>query len=386
MTEEPHVRHDRRRDRAKPLEKLVTVEPGTLGALALAFLEDLRVRNYSPHTVRHAGIHLRLFLTWCEERGVTLPEELSLPLLRRYQTHLFHWRKEDGRRLSFQSQFDRLGGVRRFCKWLHRNQHIPENVGAMLSLPRIEQRLPRNILSAAEAEAILAQPEVATPRGLRDRALLELLYATGLRRGEVERLRPEEVDLAEETVRVVEGKGKKDRLVPLSERAAAWLEKYLEEARPCLVKGRDPGTVFLGRWGTPLSGAHMGNLIRQYLETAGVPKEGACHMFRHTMATLMLEGGADIRYIQKMLGHATLQSTEIYTHVAIRKLREVHAATHPGARLTRRHRAQLGLEEEPADPREELLSCLAAEAAEEETEDVAEVEGGAGGTGGTRDR
>ncbi len=363
-------RHDRRHDKAKPIEQLVTVAPGSLGAFALAYLDSLRIRNYSPHTVRSARVHLRLFLTWCEERGAVEASALTLSVLQRYQAHLFHHRKEDGRKLSFQSQWDRLGGVRRFCGWLFREGHLPTNPAARLSLPRLEKRLPRGVLSAEEAEAVLAQPDVSTTRGLRDRTVMELLYATGIRRGELERLAVADVDFGSGLLRVALGKGNKERLVPLSERAAAWIEKYLEEVRPRLLRGRDDGILFLGRFGRPLQAGQLGKLTREYVIASGIPKEGSCHMFRHTLATLMLEGGADIRYVQQMLGHATIATTEIYTHVALRKLKEVHAATHPGARLSHRQRRELG------DPRELLLSSLAAEASEEDgdSEDAGNVD------------
>ena len=222
---------------------------------------------------------------------------------------------------------------------MHAQGYLEENPGAKIHLPRAEKRLPRGILTAAEAERVMAQPDLDTKLGLRDRAILELLYSTGLRRGELERLTIRDLDISGGTLLVRQGKGKKDRMVPLSERASAWLEKYLDEVRPHLVhpaRGPDDGTVFLGQRGTSLQGQQMAKLVRVYLRAARVPKEGACHLFRHTCATLMLEGGADIRYVQRMLGHATLQSTEIYTHVAIRKLQEVHARTHPGAKLRRR--------------------------------------------------
>lgn len=339
---------DRRHDRAKRIEQLATIEPGSLGAMALAYLDDLAIRNYSPHTIRTARIHLRLFLEWCEARGLIDPHGVTLSTLRSYQRHLFHWRQEDGRHLSFISQSDRLAGVRRFFRWLFEHDHLPENPGAKIHLPRAEKRLPRGILTADEAERVLAQPDLETKLGLRDRAILETLYSTGLRRGELERLAIRDLDFAGGTLFVRQGKGKKDRMIPLSERAAAWIEKYLDQVRPQLVRGHDDGTVFLGIRGRPLQGQQMAKLVRVYLAAANITKEGACHLFRHTMATLMLEGGADIRYVQRMLGHATLQSTEIYTHVAIRKLKEIHEKTHPGAKLQRRA--------EPPEP----LSPLAA--------------------------
>jgi integrase/recombinase XerD len=130
------------------------------------------------------------------------------------------------------------------------------------------------------------------------------------------------------------GKGKKDRFIPLGDRAAAWIAKYIAEARPQLVPEPDDKTVFLSNAGEPFSLDHLSDLVRTYVEASGIGKRGACHLFRHTMATLMLEGGADIRFIQAMLGHADLKTTQIYAHVAIRKLQEIHRATHP-AKLER---------------------------------------------------
>jgi integrase/recombinase XerD len=364
-------RHDRRHDKARPIETLVSVEPGTLGAFVLAFLSDLQLRNYSHHTVRHTMVRLRLFLVWCEERGIRALEEVTPELLRRYHAHLFHHRKQDGHRLSFVAQYDRLAEVRRFFSWLERQGHVTKNPAARLELPRVQRRLPRGVLSAEEAEAVLGQPDVTTPRGLRDRAILETLYATGVRRQELASLTVDDVDLRSATIAVREGKGRKDRLLPLSERAAAWLAKYLEDGRPQLIRKHDPGKLFLGRLGA-LGEMQLGKIVRECVRASGIGKEGSCHMFRHTMATLMLEGGADIRFVQQMLGHATITSTEIYTHVAIRKLREVHAASHPGARLSPRQRRALG--EETIDPREGHLSSLAAEAAEEEAGGAGDVD------------
>ena len=354
-------RYDHRHDRAKPIERLVTIGPGTLGAFVLAYLGDLQLRNYSRHTIRAARVRLRLFLVWCEERGTSALEEVSPALLRRYQSHVFHQRKQDGHRLSFVAQHDRLGEVRRFFAWMERRGHVLTSPAAKLELPRVEKRLPRGILSVEEAEAVLAQPDVDTPRGLRDRAILETLYATGVRRQELAALAVDDLDLRSAVVFVREGKGKKDRLLPLSERAAAWLLKYLEEARPRLIRKRDPGKLFLGRWGEPLGEMYLGKLVRTYVLAAGLGKEGSCHMFRHTLATLMLEGGADIRYVQQMLGHASITSTEIYTHVTIDRLQQVHRLTHPGALLRRRS----GEESDEQALLEDLYRSFAAEAAEE---------------------
>jgi len=169
-----------------------------------------------------------------------------------------------------------------------------------------------------------------------------------------------------------QGKGKKDRMVPIGARAIAWTEKYLGDVRPQLVVEPDQGVLFLTATGEAFTPNRLTQMVREYVAAAAIGKTGACHLFRHMMATLMLEGGADIRFIQQMLGHAELSTTQIYTQVSIRKLKEIHTATHPGAKLERGAASTSAVESDddaaevfPAT-RESLLSSLAAEAAEEE--------------------
>jgi len=168
---------------------------------------------------------------------------------------------------------------------------------------------------------------------IRDRAMLEILYSSGLRRMELLHLKLYDVDQKHGLVTVRQGKGKRDRVVPIGQRALAWLDLYLNSLRPEIAKKPDDGIIFLTSNGVSFTPNHLSWLARQYVKSAAIGKNGACHIFRHTMATLMLEGGADIRYIQAMLGHVRLDTTQIYTHVSIRKLKQVHEATHPAARL-----------------------------------------------------
>lgn len=205
----------------------------------------------------------------------------------------------------------------------------------------------------------LGVPDVGNAVGLRDRAILEVFYSTGMRRLELVHLTVHNIDAERGTVMIRQGKGKKDRMIPIGERALAWVERYKESARPELVTGKDDGTLFLSQWGEAFQPNAMTALVRHHVEKSGVGKKGACHLFRHTMATLMLEGGADIRFIQAMLGHAELSTTEIYTQVSIRLLKSVHAATHPG----RMAEAGKHLEAEPTA--EALLEALEREALEE---------------------
>jgi integrase/recombinase XerD len=298
------------------------------------FTEYMGVRGYSERTAGNRRHMLSFLVAWLAERGITRPAEVTRPVLESYQRHLFHYRKANGEPLSFRSQSQRLLAVRAFFKWAARQRHVLHNPASEIELPRAERRLPRLALTAAEAELVLAQPDLAGPAGVRDRAILEVLYSTGIRRAELAGLAVTDVDQERRTVLVRQGKGKKDRLVPAGERALAWVGKYLAEGRPKLAAADDDGTLFLAGDGTAFTLDALTRLAAGYVKASGVPKSGACHLFRHTMATLMLEGGADIRYIQAMLGHAELSTTQIYTQVSVRALQAVHAATHPAAANT----------------------------------------------------
>jgi integrase/recombinase XerD len=304
-----------------------------LAALMEKHLQALRVLNYSEYTVKNRRVHIGFFVAWCHDRGITEPTEVTRPILEHYQRYLFHYRQKNGNPLSFRSQHSRLVPLRVWFRWMARQRHILHNPASELELPRQEHRLPKAILTIGEMEQVLAQPDIHDPLGLRDRALMETLYSTGMRRLELANLKLYDLDTERGTVTVRQGKGKKDRMIPIGERAAAWVDKYILEARPRLVVEPDDHTVFLSNAGEPFCLDHLSDLVRTYVGAANIGKRGACHMFRHVMATLMLENGADIRYIQQMLGHADLKTTQIYTQVSIRQLKRIHAATHPAAPL-----------------------------------------------------
>ena len=178
---------------------------------------------------------------------------------------------------------------------------------------------------------VLAIPDLTGPLGLRDRAMLELLYATGIRRSELAHLKVFDLDVERATLAVRKGKGSKDRMIPTGDRAATWIARYLEDSRPRLATSPDDGVLFLTMDGEQFTVERLTQLARGYIHRSGIQKPGACHLFRHTMATLMLEGGADIRYIQQMLGHTDISATQIYTQVSLRALQAIHTATHPAA-------------------------------------------------------
>lgn len=322
-------------------------------------LHALAVQNYSTHTVRNRQVHIGFFIQWCKERGLSEPVEVTRPVLERYQRHLFHYRKKNGEPLSFRSQHSCLVPLRVWFRWMTRQNHILHNPASELELPRLGRALPKNIFSAQEVECIMQLCDLGDPIGLRDRAILEVLYSTGIRRLETVQLKLYDLSLDRGLILVRQGKGKKDRYVPIGERAIAWLEKYVREARPQLAIEPDDMTVFLTAQGEPFSRDHLSYAVKERVDAAKLGKTGSCHLFRHTMATLMHEGGADIRYIQQMLGHEDIKTTQIYTQVAIRTLQQIHSATHPGALLERGEKPVLRRDQEAVD---ELNRMLAIEA------------------------
>jgi integrase/recombinase XerD len=345
--------------RVDPLEHL------TLTAYMNAHFEWMGVTGYSEDTVRARRTALRRFIVWCEERALRDPKDITKPILERYQRHLFYYRKADGRPMTLGSQFGCLAPLKTFFKWLAKENHILYNPASELTLPKLPKHLPRVILSIQEVEAILREAEPTTASGLRDRAMLETLYSTALRRMELTGLALYDVDLTRRLVMVREGKGKRDRVVPIGERAAAWVDKYLQEARPQLLVGAAEA-LFLTDYGEPMAPEYVADRVRRYMHFAGIKKPGACHLFRHACATHMLENGADTRFIQALLGHAELGTTQIYTRVSIDKLREIHDATHP-AKLHRTEKQKTRRESVSAE------SVLAALEAEDDSDDGAGI-------------
>lgn len=290
------------------------------------------MKGFAETTLRVRRVHMEMFLAWCRRNRTTDPTHVTSASLESYQRYLFDYRKKDGQPLAVASQHCRLAPLKVWFKWLAQRNYIPQDPAAELELPRVGYKLP-SVLNKEEAEVVLQQPNLRALFGTRDRAILEMLYSTGMRRMELLHLRLYDVDKKHGLVAIREGKGKRDRIVPVGERALYWLDQYLLATRLRIVKQPDDSIVFLTAAGKPFTPNHLSWLARRYVKAAGISKTGACHIFRHTMATLMLEGGADIRYIQAMLGHVRLDTTKIYTHVSIRMLKQIHTTTHPAARL-----------------------------------------------------
>ena len=318
----------------------------TWAALPLAawvheYLRWAEVSRLSATTVGIRQRGLARFVTWAHERGLRHPRELTRPILEAYQRHLYLARSQrkgasNGQPLSLRSQEVLIAALRGWCKWLTRDGHILANPASDLELPRLPRTLPRVLLSVDQVQQLMAKPDVEGLTGVRDRAMLELLYGSGMRRSELARLQVGDVDLTQGTVFIRQGKGRRDRYVPMGASAAHWLRRYCVEVRPMLVHQAQqvqPGTawvLFLTDYGEPYGGSRLSDLVTYHLRRMGI-EHGSCHALRHACATHMLEAGAELRYIQVLLGHADLSTTQIYTHVAIGKLVQVHTATHPRA-------------------------------------------------------
>ena len=233
------------------------------------FLEWSAAVGLSDQTVISRKRALHRFIAWCDERDLHRPQDITKPILERYRRHLFHYRKANGEPLSFATQQQRLIPIKAFFKWLSKENHILYNPASELALPKVHKRLPRAILSANEVERILNQTLLHGELGIRDRAIIETLYSSGIRRMELVNLTLFDVDLKNGTLMVREGKGKKDRMVPLGQRACRWIERFRDEIRPGLVIEPDDGTLFLHETGEPLRKNRLTDLVKKHIAAAG---------------------------------------------------------------------------------------------------------------------
>lgn len=287
------------------------------------FLRYLAADDASPYTIKNYGTDIGQFLDYCRERGVRAPEQIDRTLLRDYLAEL-----NDAGYVAA-SIARRVAELRSFGDFLVREGMLERNPFRMVSAPRVPQRLPK-YLTVAEVEALLAVPDTSTPLGLRDRAIIEVLYAAGLRVSELVGLDLGDVDLAQAQVRVL-GKGGKERIGLLGRPAVRALRMYLEAGRPALLGKRPIQALWLNHRGGRLSARGVALMLSKAGEQAGIRTPVFPHILRHTFATHLLDGGADIRVVQELLGHADLATTQVYTHVSQSHAREVYLRAHPRA-------------------------------------------------------
>ena len=303
----------------------------SIEAHAAEYLLWMRIHNYAETTIDCRRHYLDYFAEFCDQHEISHSSEVTFELIQSYQQRLFEYRKRNGQPLTFATQAQRLIPVCQLFSWLRRSGRLTANPAGDLLMPKPDRRLPEATLSVSEMAQLIAQPDVSRPLGLRDRAILEVFYSCALRRQELIELTVRDVDFDRGTVFVRCGKGAKDRYVPIGERALFWLRLYLELTRPGFTNDLYRDQLFLSSVGTPICPDWLSRKIRHYLNAARIDKKGSCHLLRHTVATLMLDGGADIRYVAEMLGHTRLETTQRYTRVSIDRLRIIHAAAHPAA-------------------------------------------------------
>ncbi|MBN4073894.1 site-specific tyrosine recombinase XerC [Beggiatoa alba] len=297
----------------------------------LKYNSAMQVRGYSDSTLHRRESDIRRFVGWCDDRSLNHPNQVTKPILESYQRYLFHYRQQrNDRPLSPTSQNHYLTSVKQYFKWLTQENYLLYNPALELIIIKQVFSLPV-VLSIDEIKQLMAQPDTNTPGGIRDRAILELFYSTGIRRTELCNLTLQDILLTRKTLYVRKGKGNKDRLLPVGDKALAWIQRYLNHARHEYITDIHQETLFLNDYGDPFRDNKLGDKVKRFMRNAGIDVLGSCHLLRHAMATHMLENGAELRYIQVMLGHSNVNTTQIYTHVSIRKLQEVHRATHPSS-------------------------------------------------------
>jgi len=299
------------------------------------FLQFLRLeRGQSDNTARTYAALLGKFITWAQKQNLTDWKQVELRHLMSFlqherERHLETESKDSPRKLSGESVYLEIAALRSFYKFAENEKLLPQNVAENLSLPRRWKRLPK-ALTDDEIKRVFALESPETPESLRDGAILELAYASGLRLSELKNLRLEQLHLDAGFINVI-GKGNKERVVPVGKKAVEALHRYIETARPKLLTPKSPANVFLTRRGTPFASVTLWLKIKNRIRRAGINRNITPHMLRHSFATHLLEHGADLRVIQELLGHANVSTTEIYTHIAGNRLRDIHRKFHPRA-------------------------------------------------------
>lgn len=297
----------------------------TIERLLSSYFTHLEVeRQVSSYTLRNYTADLASFFDFLQSAKLHSLAEIDHPALRRYLS----WLMDSG--IVKASIARKLSALRSFYRYLMREKLISHDPLATFSSPKLDKRLPE-FLTPQEAKQLLAAPDSATPQGKRDKALLEILYASGLRVSEIVQLDLDRIDLPMRELRVW-GKGSKERVALMGKPAAQALELYIREGRDNLLKGKKSNALFLNREGKRLALRRVQFLVDRYAQKAGLEKKVHPHMLRHTFATHLLDGGADLRTLQELLGHASLAATQIYTHVSRSQARKVYLAAHPGAR------------------------------------------------------
>lgn len=301
-------------------------------ALSAVYLRSMKVRNLSQRTIDHVSWMLEKFFTYLDSCNITHADQITSQTIRDYQITLFESLNSRGQPNSIAYQNRMLSAAKNFTCFLKDNDYIVSDPGAKVAYAKEPKRLPRGVLTPAEARRIIHVPDTKTAIGYRDRTILEVLYSSAIRKEELNKLTLADVDYDDGFLRIIEGKGKKDRIVPIGRIACRYLENYIKSVRPELITDPYNNHLFLTLRGKRFSKNVLWELIKKYAKKAKIKKSVSPHTFRHSCATAMLKNRADIRTIQKLLGHSSLDSTQIYTQLSITDLKNEHKRCHPRER------------------------------------------------------
>ena len=305
------------------------------------YLQQLEMLNYSPNTLDVQEFYFNRFAEFLAELKISDVQAVTPSMLQDFQRWVFYQPTTKGTARSVGGQNHIIIGIRNFFTFLAQEGYLAGNPAKGLRLAREPDTLPKNILTPDEARKIIEAPDTQTLSGYRDRTLLEVLYATGLRKEELRNVNVADINLEEELLRVNKGKGGKDRVVPLSRIACQYLENYIKAVRPELAKGRPSEKLFISiRDGLPLGRHGIDRLLAKYARKLRLKKHVTCHLWRHSCATHLLKNNANLRHVQQILGHASLATTERYLRLTITDLKEAHRKFHPREQQQRRKEAQ----------------------------------------------
>ena len=302
----------------------------SLEELAGQFFLELQLQNWTEASIYTCRWHIQRFLKFLTLKTITKPDELTREVLRAYQLGLVLNPNSRGKRFSPSTINRYMTSVMGFIRFLKSSNHliIPSDPEQGITYAKESHKLPRDILTKEEMVRLIEAPNIGTVIGYRDRTIMELLYTTAIRRNECRFLKVQDVNFQDHLLRVF-GKGQKERMAPIGRIALKFLEGYISNVRPLLAADASEDHLFLTNRGRRLSKNIMGEFIAKYARQAGIVKRVTPHTFRHTCATLMLRNRADVRYIQMLLGHESLVSTQIYTHVSAVDLKEILEKYHP---------------------------------------------------------
>ncbi|MDY6824462.1 MAG: tyrosine-type recombinase/integrase [Thermodesulfobacteriota bacterium] len=304
----------------------------TISELIPVYLHHLKVLGRSYYTIRGAKYGLKDLAGFLAQEQAACLDALTSDILHEYQQDLAFRHTAQGRLLSLRTQGQMLGTVKAFTRFLKEQDYLMYDPGQALHLPKKPQRLPKVILSQTDIRKLMAAPDMRTHQGYRNRIALEILYDTAIRRSELAGLCLSDLDLAAGYI-LIHGKGDKDRVVPISRRVCGLTKNYIMMVRPHYLHGQDPGHLILNRWGKAMDPNGIWAIVKRCACLAGIKKSVTTHTFRHTCATHMLKNGAPVRHLQEMLGHESLESTQLYTRVTINDLKKIHAQYHPSEQL-----------------------------------------------------